>query len=430
MSTMPLVRLEPAALPPRWEVRVPGSKSLTNRALLLAGVADGCSTVENGLVAEDTTVMLDAIKELGARVDSDDAGEWRITGIGGPPTGGGRIWCDMAGTAARFLVPMVAAGSGRFAIDAHPQLRRRPLSPLLDVLRQQGAVIELADRDHDGIPLTVVADGLRGGLLEVDGSISSQFISGLLMAAVLGRGDTQLRFTSVVSWPYLELTRETMAAFGASIELTRDGAEVSVGGYRAADYAVEPDASTASYFLALAAATGTTCRIPGLDRATSGQGDLELVRFLEAMGCTASQSGALELSGPRALGGIEVDMGNSSDVFMTLACLAPFASGPTTIEGVHHARVKECDRVAATAENLRRLQIRVEEGTDSLRIYPGTPRPAQLPTYDDHRIAMAFSVLGARASIVLEYPEVVDKSCPSFFELWRAAGPTVAFEAR
>ncbi|MFZ1925413.1 MAG: hypothetical protein WAU42_04635, partial [Solirubrobacteraceae bacterium] len=153
-------------------------------------------------------------------------------------------------------------------------------------------------------------------------------------------------------------------------------------------------------------------------------------RFLEAMGCTASQSGALELSGPRVLGGIDVDMGNSSDVFMTLACLAPFASGPTTIEGVHHARVKESDRVAATAENLRRLQIRVEEGTDSLRIYPGTPRPARLPTYDDHRIAMAFSVLGARTSIALEHPDVVNKSCPSFFELWRAAGPTVAFEAR
>ncbi len=428
MSEIPVARLAPGALPVRWEVPVPGSKSLTNRALLLAGVADGCSTVENGLLAEDTTVMLDAIRALGVRVEFGQAGEWRVTGIGGAPRGGGRLWCEMAGTAARFLVPMVAAGSGRFAIDAHPQLRRRPLGPLLDALRRQGAVIEPADPDGEGLPLTVVADGLSGGTLEVDGSVSSQFISGLAMAAVLGRSALHIRFTDAVSRPYLELTRETMAAFGASIELARDGARISAGGYRATGYTVESDASTASYFLALAAATGTTCRIPGLDRTTSSQGDLELVGFLEGMGCTASRSGVLELTGPPVLRGIEADMGDSSDVFMTLACVAPFASGPTTIEGVHHARLKESDRVAATAENLRRLQIRVEEGADSLRIYPGTPRWARLPTYDDHRIAMAFSVIGARARIALERPEVVNKTCPSFFELWRAIGPKVVFE--
>jgi 3-phosphoshikimate 1-carboxyvinyltransferase len=204
---------------------------------------------------------------------------------------------------------------------------------------------------------------------------------------------------------------------------------VAPGGYRATEFEIEPDASTASYFLASAALTGTTVELPGLDLSRTNQGDTELVGFLQQMGCEVTESGNLELTGPLQLQGVEVDMGNSSDVFMTLACAAPFADGPTTIEGIGHARVKESDRIAATAENLRRLGIEVDEGPDHLRIHPGTPRTARLPTYEDHRIAMAFSLIGTHVPVQLEDPTVVHKTCPTFFELWRATGAGVVIGA-
>jgi 3-phosphoshikimate 1-carboxyvinyltransferase len=168
--------------------------------------------------------------------------------------------------------------------------------------------------------------------------------------------------------------------------------------------------------------------LPGLDLGQTGQGDIEIVEFLRQMGCTVDSAGPLALTGPRRLRGVEVDMGDSSDVFMTLACVAPFADGPTTIEGIAHARVKESDRLAATAENLRRIGIEVEEGPDFLRVFPGVPRHARLPTYDDHRIAMAFSLIGTHVPVELEDPGVVAKTCPSFFELWERTGAVVEHE--
>ena len=167
-------------------------------------------------------------------------------------------------------------------------------------------------------------------------------------------------------------------------------------------------------------------QLPGLDRRATAQGDIELVDFLEQMGCTVRDGDSLlELTGPSRLQGVEVNMGNSSDVFMTLACVAPFAQGPTTIEGIGHTRVKESDRIAACAENLERLGIKVEQGTDWIRIHPGTPQGTSLPTYNDHRIAMAFSLIGTHDAVMLEHPDVVGKTCPEFFDLWRATGAQV-----
>jgi 3-phosphoshikimate 1-carboxyvinyltransferase len=329
----------------------------------------------------------------------------------------------MAGTVARFLLPVLAAGHGRFTVDAHPQLRRRPLRPLLDALRAQGAAI-----DRDALPLTVDASGLAGGEVTVDASLSSQFLSGLLMAAPLARAATRLRFGELVSRPYLRLTLETIRAFGASAVTAERSIEIAPARYHPCEFDIEPDASTASYFLASAALTGSTVRLAGLDLERTAQGDIGIVDSLVRMGATVCAAAPLELRGPPQLRGIEVDMGDSSDAFMTLACVAPFARGATTIEGVAHARVKESDRIAATAENLRRLGLTVDEGHDHLRIHPGEPRPARLPTYDDHRIAMAFSLIGTRVPVVLEDPGVVAKTCPSFFELWRRSGTQVAFE--
>jgi 3-phosphoshikimate 1-carboxyvinyltransferase len=417
----------PGAPPPRWQVRVPGSKSLTNRALLLAAVAgQGRSRLRNPLLSDDTHVMVEAARALGATVevstDADGAAVWSVGGLAGPPTGDASVWCGMAGTVGRFLLPMLAAGEGRFAVDAHPQLRRRPLGLLLKALRAQGAEIE-----GETFPLSLISHGLAGGDLEVDASVSSQFLSGLLMAAPLARTTTTLRFDTVVSRPYLDLTSATMRAFGVSAGVGDREINVPVSGYVAADYDVEPDASTASYFLASAALTGTTATLPGLDRRETAQGDIELVDFLERMGCEVRDGvSGIELTGPATLRGVDVDMNNSSDVFMTLACVAPFADGPTTIGGIGHARLKESDRIGATAENLRRLGITVEEGEDFLRVLPGVPQTARLPTYDDHRIAMAFSLIGARVPVIIEEPEVVAKTCPTFFELWRETGAAVS----
>lgn len=420
-----LVRVSPGSPPSHWEVRVPGSKSITNRALLLAGVARGRSTLIEPLVADDTRAMAAALRVLGASIeeqqDADGGSSWVVEGLGRAPRGPAEVYCGMGATVGRFLVPMLAAGEGRFAVDAHPQLRRRPLGPVLDALRAQGTEIE-----GDAFPLTLVARGLAGGEVEVDASVSSQFLSGLLLAAPLARADTRLRFEALVSRPYLDLTFDAMRAFGVEVDVAADAMSVRRGGYRAADFAIEPDASTASYFLAAAAVTGSTGRLRGLDRRVTAQGDIELAGLLEQMGCVAHDDEALELSGPARLRGVTVNMGNSSDVFMTLACAAVFADGPTTIQGIGHARVKESDRIAACAENLRRLEIEVDEGPDFLRVHPGTPRAeVRLPTYEDHRIAMAFSVIGARVPVVLEEPTVVGKTFPEFFEAWPLTGARV-----
>jgi 3-phosphoshikimate 1-carboxyvinyltransferase len=426
----PVARVAPGSPRPRWEVRVPGSKSITNRALLLAAVADGRSLIHAPLIADDTLVMADALTVLGAgieRASGEDGTEtWTIVGLGGPPRGDAELWCGMAGTVGRFLVPMLAAGDGWFTVDAHPQLRRRPLGPVLEALQVQGARIE-----GDSFPLSIITDGLAGGDVRVDGSVSSQFLSGLLMAAPFARETTRLAFDVLVSRPYLELTLDTMRAFGVEAAVAPSWIEVDPGGYRATELAVEPDASTASYFLASAALTGTTVRLPGLSIWRTRQGDIELVEHLEKMGCTIGEGDgdALELTGPAQLRGVTVDMNGSSDVFMTLACAAVFADAPTTIEGVGHARVKESDRVAACAENLRRLGIAVDEGSDYLRVHPGTPRAeTRLPTYEDHRVAMAFALIGTRVPVLLEQPEVVAKTFPEFFERWPVTGAVVSLE--
>ncbi|HLI59420.1 MAG TPA: 3-phosphoshikimate 1-carboxyvinyltransferase [Solirubrobacteraceae bacterium] len=422
------MRVAPGAPPARWSVRVPGSKSLTNRALLLAGIAAGSTRLVAPLLADDTEVMMAALRALGAGVHRvrDASGQAVVVdGLGGPPRAPAGeavvVDCGMAGTVGRFLVPVLAAGEGRFAVDGHPQLRRRPLGPLLAALRAQGAAI-----DGDALPLTLVAGGLAGGVVAVDASVSSQFLSGLAIAAPLAREATTLRFGSLVSAPYLELTLDAMRAFGASVEREPGALRIAAGGYRTPGrYTVEPDVSTASYFLASAALTGTTVTLPGLDLDATGQGDIELVSHLQAMGCAVAGRAPLTLTGPARLRGIEADMNASSDVFMTLACAAVFADGPTTITGIGHARVKESDRVDATARNLRALGIDIEEGRDWLRVHPGPPRPARLPTFDDHRIAMAFSLIGARVPVELEDPGVVAKTCPAFFSLWPATGAVV-----
>nr|ADQ43380.1 putative EPSP synthase [Streptomyces virginiae] len=400
--------------------RVPGSKSLTNRLLLLAAAADGTSTLRAPLVSEDTVAFREALGVSGIPVKSgpDDA-FWQVTGTGRGPAGPARPWCADAGTAARFLPPFAATGHGTFLFDGSSQLRARPQRPLIEALRALGA--DLEPGPGNGLPLLIRAHGIEGGELSVDSSLSSQYLSGLLMAAPLMRRGLQVRTgSSLVSRPYVDMTVALMRRFGARVEESADGTlSVRPGAYDATDVVVEPDASSASYIFAAAAVTGRTVTVPGLGT-DSLQGDL---RFVEVLG----QAGAEVQVGPTATtvsgtgplrGGFTVDMGEISDTFMTLAAIAPLADAPITIRGVAHARLKESDRVAAMAENLRACGIETSEGKDWITVRPGVPRPTRIACHRDHRIAMSFSVLGLAVpdTISLDDPACVAKTFPDFHD--------------
>lgn len=402
-------------------VRVPGSKSITNRALLLAALASGSSTLRDALAADDTLAFAAGLRSLGFAVDDDAAGGWHVQGAAGRiPAAEADVNCAEAGTAARFLLAACAAGEGRYRLDAAPQLRRRPLAQLLEALRAQGARTEPPDADR--LPLTLEARGLTGGSLRLPGDTSSQFISALLMAAPLGHAPLELAVDGLVSRPYVDMTLAMMAQFG--VEAERRGHErfrVAPGVYSGRDYAVEPDASTASYFFA-AAVTGGRVKVLGLRREGCLQGDIRFLDVLEAMGCSVSdEPDGVVVAGPGTPAGLTADMSDISDTFMTLAAIAPFASSPVTITGIANVRLKESDRIAAMESNLRRLGVKTASGPDFLRVYPGTPTGGRIDPHGDHRIAMSFAVLGLRArGVVVEDPDCVSKTCPDFFELWTA----------
>ena len=423
-------------------VSLPGSKSVTNRALLLAALADGDSVLEGALVAADTLAFAGGLRSLGLKVtglgaeggpDAGDAGRVRVRGAGGRiPARRAHVWCADAGTAARFLLAACAAGHGRYEFDASEQLRRRPMGPLLEALRAQGAAF--APADATGLPLTLIADGLAGGRLALAGDVSSQFVSALLMVAPLARAPLTLAVEDLVSRPYVDMTLAMMSAFG--VDAGRDGYASFVlrpASYRAREYAVEPDASTASYFFAAAAVTGGRVTVKGLRRHGGLQGDVRFLDVLEMMGCRVRETEAgVTVEGPGAVGGapptradgpvlrgLTVDMSDIPDTFMTLAALAPFADGPVTMTGLATVRLKESDRIAAMAEGLRRAGVLAESGPGELRVYPGAPHGAAIDPRGDHRIAMSFSVLGLRVSgIVIQDPRCVAKTCPPFFHLW------------
>jgi len=403
-------------------VRVPGSKSITNRALLLAALAGGHSTLRGALAADDTLAFAAGLRALGFAVDEHAAGGWRVQGAAGRiPAAEAAVFCAEAGTAARFLLAACAAGEGRYRLDAAPQLRRRPLAQLLEALRAQGARTEPPDAER--LPLTLEARGLTGGSLRLPGGASSQFVSALLMAAPLGRAPLELAVDDLASRPYIDMTIAMMAQFGVAAE--RRGHErfrVAPAAYSGRDYAIEPDASTASYFFAAAAVTGGRVKVRGLRRQGRLQGDIRFLDVLEAMGCSVSdEPDGVVVAGPGTPAGLTIDMSDISDTFMTLAAVAPFASSPVTITGIANVRLKESDRIVAMESNLRRLGVKTASGPDFLRVYPGTPSGGRIDSHADHRIAMSFAVLGLRArDVVVEDPGCVSKTCPDFFELWKA----------
>jgi 3-phosphoshikimate 1-carboxyvinyltransferase len=407
--------------PPRAVVRVPGSKSLTNRALVVAALADGPSILSGALDSHDTRVMIEALRLLGIAVEHDPSSATiKVQGCSGRiPSRGASLKVGNSGTTLRFLTAMLATGSGTFHVDGNARMRQRPVSDLLEALSGLG-VKATSDLRNGCPPLTIVTQGLAGGHAAVKGDVSSQFLSGLLMALPYAQGATTLEVRgTLVSPPYVAMTVSVMNAFGVSID-NQDFRrfQVQPGRYRGRPFAIEPDASAASYFFALASITGGSITVEGLGSA-SVQGDIAFADILEQMGCVVvrERAGTTVTAGP--LRGVDVDMNAVSDTVMTLAVTALFAKGITRIRNVAHIRHKESDRIAALASELSKLGARVEAYPDGLAIDPPAPdqiHGARIATYDDHRIAMSLALAGLRVpGVTILDPGCVAKTYPGFW---------------
>lgn len=409
--------IQPLERPVDADVVVPGSKSITNRALVAAALATGTSELRGVLDADDTQAMLGVIAELGAVVSPGaEAGAYTITGTGGKLAPGPRtLDVRMSGTTARFATPLAARGTGVYIIDGAPEMRARPMGETVDALRSLGVTIA-----PESLPITL-RGGLDGGELTLGASVSSQFASGMLLAAPGTAAGLDLRLEGeVVSRPYIDMTVEVMRSFGAEVDQPTPNRFVVTPrvGYSAIDYRIEPDASAASYFFAAAAVTGGRVRIAGLGR-NALQGDVGFVDVLAAMGADVTVGDDfIEVVGTGSLHGIDVDMSQISDTAQTLAAIAPFAEEPVRVHGIGFIRRKETDRIGAVVTELRRMGITAVEEPDGFRIEPGTPRPATIETYHDHRMAMSFAITGLRTpGLTIADPGCVDKTFPNFWNV-------------
>ena len=424
------LKIEPAGRPIRATVRPPGSKSITNRALICAALAEGTSTLRGALDSEDTRVMIEGLRGLGISVDVRDAGETLVVeGCGGRPSAeSADIFVANSGTTIRFLTALVTLAEGAFTLDGVARMRERPIGDLVEALNQLGAEVG-CQGENDCPPVVVRAEGLAGGVAEIRGNISSQYLSGLLMAAPYARETVTLRVEgTLVSVPYVAMTLAVMESFGVLAQAAADYSEmvVPVGkNYQACEYVIEPDASAASYFWAAAAVTGGEVTVTGLSR-ESLQGDVGFVDCLKQMGCEVRyEADSISVTGGGVTGGklrgIDVDMNGISDTVQTLAVVALFAEGTTKIRNVPHIRHKETDRIAAVATELRKLGADVVEHDGGLEITPGDFSPAAIDTYDDHRMAMSFAVAGlVQPGVVINDPGCTGKTYPRFFEDLRA----------
>jgi 3-phosphoshikimate 1-carboxyvinyltransferase len=411
------IEIQPTG-PLRGTIRPPGSKSITNRALVCAALADGASTLTGALDSEDTRVMIDALRQLGITVDHDlTTASIRVLGCGGRlPVKEADLHVANSGTTIRFLTALAAIGQGDFRLDGTPRMRQRPISDLLDALRQLGG--DAVSEAGTGCPPVLVrANGLRGGRATVAGDISSQFLSGLLMASPCAAANVELLVQGeLVSQPYVDMTLAVMSSFGVDVKSETARFAISAPqSYRGREYDVEPDASAASYFFAAAAITQGEVTVEGLSK-HSLQGDVRFCECLERMGCEVRyEENRITVAG-RPLCGIDVDMNAISDTVQTLGAVALFAEGPTVVRNVAHIRHKETDRIHALAVELRKLGAEVEERDDGLKITPRPLHGAEIDTYDDHRMAMSLALVGLKIpGVVIRDPGCTAKTYPQFF---------------
>jgi 3-phosphoshikimate 1-carboxyvinyltransferase len=394
--------------------------------LLVAALAEGQTRLENALFSDDTHYFVQALTNLGFTMILDEGAKTiSVNGLGGKiPAPQADLFIGNAGTAARFLTAMLAIGHGQYRLDGVERMRQRPIGDLIAALNNLGVKVEGTSTNGASVcpPVIITADGLPGGTTSIRGNISSQFLSGLLMVAPYARRKVELIVDGPLhSKPYIDLTLGVMGDFG--VEVQRDDYarfHIKPQQYRTPGvYPIESDASAASYLFAAPAICGGWVEVANLSR-TARQGDIAFLNVLEKMGCTVTEiPGAVRVSSPQTLRGVDVDMSDISDTSMTLAAIAPFAKTPTTIRGIASSRVKETDRVAATVTELRRLGVQVDEQPDGMTIYPcSNIQPAQIQTYDDHRMAMAFALVGLKIpGITIENPGCVAKTFPAYFKV-------------
>ena len=407
------------------EINLPGSKSLSNRALLLAALAPGQTTLLNLLRSEDTQRMVEALTQLGVSLTmNDDWSRCVVSGHDGlfQAPNEHKFFLGNAGTAIRPLTSILAMMHGNFIVDGDQYMRERPINHLVEALKQLGASIEYLGEENCP-PLRVIGGSIRGGKVEIKGDISSQYLTSLLLALPLAPKDSEVSVIGEqVSKPYLDLTLDIMSKFGVNARHENHQYFTIPGGqsYQSpGTYLIEGDASSASYFFAAAAIAGGTVRVNGIG-SNSVQGDIEFLDAIEAMGAVVSrQSDSVEVSGG-ALKGIDMDLNHIPDAAMTIAAMALFAEGTTIIRNIYNWRVKETDRMFAMATELRKLGATVEAGHDYIVIEPPEKiQSASINTYGDHRIAMCFSLASlSDAEITINNPEVTAKTFPDYFDVF------------
>lgn len=403
-------------------VTVPGSKSMTNRALLMAALSDGTTNLKGILFSDDSRHFLSSLQALGFQVTYSEADCCAsVTGLGGTiPKKTGSIHVGSAGTAARFLTAMLALSDGEYEILASEQMEKRPMLPLFEALASMGAEFTyLKEEGH--LPVRVKGSNAKVTQVSVDISKSTQFLSALLMTAPMLKNGLHIHILSEkTDGAYVRITRSMMEQFGCKV--VYDGHDYDIAGgqaYHAGNYVVEPDVSAACYFYAMAAVTGGSAVVrhvhPGLM-----QGDMKFLNVLEQMGCRVedTREGIKVTGNPDGLRGIDVDMNDFSDQTMTLAAIAPFARGTTHIRNVAHIRLQESDRMAAILHNLNSLGVRCVQEGDGLVIEPGNVKACEIETYEDHRMAMAFSLPGLLVDgIVIKNPMCCRKTFEGYFDV-------------
>ncbi len=431
-SVKPITHMKPHAFA---EVTVPGSKSITNRALLLAAMAKGTSVLKGCLTSDDARHFLACLKTLGFPIKETSDGslgsDIEITGFGGSiPNKTAEIYVGSAGTAARFLVAMLAFSDGEYTVQSSEQMKKRPMLPLIETLRSAGAEVDcLEEEGHFPMRIIGAVKSEIPSCFTVNIDKSSQFLSALLIASGTLTGKHEIAVTGSHGLSYVDLTAAMMADFGVKAEKTlSEGRTVYTvcgnEGYSALEYNIEPDMSAAAYFYAMAVVSGAEVSVKGV-KGNMLQGDTEFIKLLEKMGCTVKgfENGNKEVTvtGPmdgRLTGGFTVDMSSFSDQALTLAAIAPFADKPITITGIGHIRLQECDRINAIVRNLTVLGIKTEETESTVTIYPGVPCAGDIETYDDHRVAMSFALTGLKTEGVrIVNPQCCKKTFAQYFQV-------------
>ncbi len=407
------------------EISVPGSKSITNRALLLATLAGGVSTLRGALFSDDSRHFLKCVQDLGFEAEADERDRLiTVRGLGGTvPLSRASLYVGSAGTAARFLTAFLGLSEGVYYMDASEQMRRRPMAPLLHSLKELGCeILYDTDAKEEHFPFTLRGHGFRKEQISINIDSSSQFLSSLLIASCLCEKDFTTHIEGTHGMAYIEMTLKMMEQFGVCVQKLSGSAFLTRAGqhYRALDYRIEPDVSAACYFYAMSPLLNLPVRVSHV-HFDSLQGDVAFIRLLEKMGCEAVDTPQGILLEPPADGifrGITADMSACSDQAITLAAIAPFADCPTTITGIGHIRFQESDRIAAITAELSKMGIRCEAQKDSIKIHPGTPGPSIVETYDDHRMAMGFSLTGLRSpGIVIDDPGCCCKTFEDYFDV-------------